>query len=86
MSEIQSIAQRVRATIAKSICVDASTVTDDKTLADFGGDSLDEVEAVMSIEDEFSVEISDHDAQKLASQPVREYVQYVEARMAAKVA
>ena len=54
MSEIQSIAQRVRATIARSVCVDVSTVTDDKKIADFGCDSMDETEVQLSLEDEFS--------------------------------
>lgn len=86
MDQVQSIAQRVRTVIARVAGVDVGSVTDDKKLADFGCDSLDEVEAVMSIEDELSIEVSDTDAEKLAGQPVREYIQYCEARMAAKVA
>jgi acyl carrier protein len=80
MSEATTIAARVRSTLALSLSVDASTIKDERALSDYGGDSLDAVEAVMSIEDEFNIEIPDSDAGKLAPAPISEWIQYVEAR------
>lgn len=86
MSEIQSIAQRVRNILAAQVMLDSIDIADDMKLSDFGADSLDVVEAAMFLEDEFAIEITDEDRDKLAPQPAREWVQYIEARMAAKVA
>ncbi len=46
---------------------------------DLGADSLDVVELVMALEEEFGMEISDEDAEKLSS--VREAIQYIESHV-----
>ena len=46
---------------------------------DLGADSLDEIEIVMAIEEEFEMEISDTDAEKITT--VGEAVDYLEQRM-----
>lgn len=72
------------------ICVDQlgineSEVTpESKFIEDLGADSLDTVEIVMAIEEEFKIEISDDDAEKLTS--VQMAVDYIEARTRTKVA
>ncbi len=48
---------------------------------DLGADSLDTVELVMAFEDEFSVEIPDDDAEKIAT--IKDAVDYVYAKSAA---
>jgi acyl carrier protein len=46
---------------------------------DLGADSLDVVELVMELEDEFELEISDEDAEKIAT--VQNVVTYIEAQL-----
>jgi len=61
--EQQELAQRV---IANKICVDKSKVIATASLRDdLGADSLDEVELVMALEDDFNVSIPDEDAEKI---------------------
>lgn len=58
--------------------MNASQVTADaKIVEDLGADSLDVVELVMALEEEFSCEVPDQDAEKLRS--VGEVVKYIEA-------
>jgi acyl carrier protein len=69
--------------ITKVIC-DKLGVTADKVvpeakfIEDLGADSLDQVELVMALEDEFSLEIPDEDAEKLKS--VGEVLTYVKSK------
>lgn len=55
-------------------------VTEAKFIEDLGADSLDQVELVMALEDEFSLEIPDEDAEKLKS--VGEVFAYVKSKAA----
>lgn len=78
MSEVLNIEDRVKAIIAEQVC--ESTVELDKSLAkDYGADSLDQVELVMTLEDEFGVFISDEDAWKLDR--VQQFVDAVRSRV-----
>lgn len=57
---------RVRKTIAEQLGVGEDQVTPEKNLtADLGADSLDRVELVMAVEDEFGIEITDEDGEKV---------------------
>lgn len=59
-----ALAARVAKVIADQMGIDQSTVTPDKRLvADLGADSLDSLEIVMGIEDEFDLLIEDEDAE-----------------------
>ena len=65
MSEISS---KVKAIIVDKLVIDASEVTDDSNfMSDLGADSLDTVELVMALEEEFDIEIPDEDAEKIAT-------------------
>eukprot|EP00523_Entomoneis_sp_CCMP467_P006297 CAMPEP_0168733124 /NCGR_PEP_ID=MMETSP0724-20121128/8124_1 /TAXON_ID=265536 /ORGANISM="Amphiprora sp., Strain CCMP467" /LENGTH=130 /DNA_ID=CAMNT_0008780163 /DNA_START=70 /DNA_END=462 /DNA_ORIENTATION=+ len=62
--------------------VDSSKVTPEVKWVDLGLDSLDAVEVVMAIEDEFAVEIPDAEADKILS--VAEAVEYISTHPMAK--
>ena len=61
-----SVAERVRAIIVEQLGVNESQVTDEASFVeDLGADSLDLVELVLALEEEFGVEIPDEDAEKI---------------------
>lgn len=63
-----NIFDRVQGIVAQQLGVDKQQVTKEANFADdLGADSLDTVELVMAIEEEFSIEIPDEDAEKIAT-------------------
>ena len=63
-----SVEENVKRIIVEQLGVDAEQVTEGaKFVDDLGADSLDTVELVMALEEEFSIEIPDEDAEKIAS-------------------
>jgi acyl carrier protein len=61
-----SLEERVKEIIVEQLGVDASEVTSDASfINDLGADSLDTVELVMALEEEFDLEIPDEEAEKL---------------------
>lgn len=69
--------EKVRAALASQFELDPETITlDTNIMDDLGADSLDVVELVMSLEDEFGISISDEDAAQLST--VRRIVEYLE--------
>jgi acyl carrier protein len=75
MSDIEA---RVKKIIAEQLGVEESQVVSEKAfVADLGADSLDTVELVMALEDEFSIEIPDEDAEKITT--VQNAIDYAKA-------
>ncbi len=73
-----SNAERIKQIVAEQLGVDEDQVTTDASfMDDLGADSLDTVELVMALEEEFDIEISDEDAEKI--QTVQNAIDYVEA-------
>ncbi len=73
----KSVEQRVREIICEQMDVNADQVTlDAKFIEDLGADSLDVVELVMALEEEFGHEIPDEEAEKLLS--VGDVIKYIE--------
>ncbi|MDY0213371.1 MAG: acyl carrier protein [Desulfuromonadaceae bacterium] len=71
-----SIEKRVQKIVAEQLGVEEEQVTMEASfMDDLGADSLDTVELVMALEEEFEIEISDEDAEKI--QKVRDAVEYV---------
>ena len=71
-----AVQERVKAIIVEQLGVDEAEVTPEaKFVDDLGADSLDTVELVMALEEEFKLEISDEDAEKI--QTVGDAVRYI---------
>ena len=69
--------ERLIEIIAKQLGVDEGNVTPDASfMEDLGADSLDTVELVMALEEEFDIEIPDSDAEKI--QTVQDALSYLE--------
>jgi len=74
---MSSARERVVDIIVEQLGVDKDQVVDDaKFVEDLGADSLDTVELVMALEEEFGAEIPDEEAEKLTT--VGEAVKYIE--------
>ncbi len=59
---------KVKQIIAEHLGIDENTITENsKVIADLGADSLDIVELVMTIEDEFGVTVEEDDLQKIVT-------------------
>ncbi len=74
-----SVQDRVKAIIVEQLGVDAEEVAPEASFVeDLGADSLDTVELIMAFEEEFGVEISDDDAEKIRK--VKDAVEYIDKR------
>jgi len=74
-----SVADRVKAIIVEQLGVEEDEVTMDASFIDnLGADSLDIVELVMALEEEFDLEIPDEDAEKIRT--VGEAIRYIQDR------
>lgn len=73
-----SVEDKVKKIIAEKLSVDLEEVVPDAAFVDdLGADSLDLVELIMSMEEEFDIDISDEDAEKLVS--VKDAIDYINA-------
>ena len=71
-----SVEEKVKHIIVEQLGVDAEEVKPEASFVDdLGADSLDVVELVMALEEEFGLEISDEDAEKLSS--VQHAISYI---------
>jgi acyl carrier protein len=71
-----TVEERVKQIVAEQLGVDEEQVTPEASfMDDLGADSLDTVELVMALEEEFDIEISDEDAEKI--QTVQNAMDYI---------
>lgn len=69
--------EKVQAIIANELGIDKEKITMDSRLAeDLGADSLDAVELIMALEDEFGIEVDDEAATKIKK--VSDIVEFLE--------
>ena len=76
---MSSVEERVKKIVVEQLGVNESEVNNDSSFVDdLGADSLDTVELVMALEEEFDCEISDEEAEKITT--VKQAVDYINAR------
>lgn len=83
MAVTENLEERVKKIIVEQLAVDAAEVTPQaQFVQDLGADSLDTVELVMALEEEFDVEIPDEDAEKIKT--VGEAINYIKEKAGKK--
>ena len=80
---MSTVEQQVKAIVAEQLGVKTEQVTNAASFVDdLGADSLDTVELVMALEEEFEIEIPDEDAEKITT--VKDAVSYIENKTSKK--
>lgn len=75
---MSTIEERVKKIVVEQLAVEEDKVTEDASFVqDLGADSLDTVELVMALEEEFEVEIPDEDAEKITT--IKQAIEYIKA-------
>ena len=77
---MSNIEERVKKIVCEQLCVKEEEVTTESSFVnDLGADSLDTVELVMALEEEFETEIPDEEAEKITT--VQQAIAYIEAHL-----
>lgn len=81
MASSEEISERIKSIIVEQLGVPKEDVNPQASfIEDLGADSLDIVELIMALEEEYDMEIPDEDAEKI--QTVDDVITYVQARQA----
>jgi acyl carrier protein len=71
--------EKIRTTIASQLSIDEEEIKMESSfMNNLGADSLDIVELIMALEEEYDIEIPDEDVEKMAT--VSDVVEYIKAR------
>lgn len=74
---MSDVFEKLREIVARELKIEPEKITLDSAFVDdLGADSLDMVELVMALEEEFGIQIDDEEAQKIRT--VRDAVEYIE--------
>ena len=77
---MSNVAERVKKIVIEQLGVKEEEVSEESSFVDdLGADSLDTVELVMALEEEFETEIPDEDAEKITT--VQQAIDYINAHM-----
>jgi acyl carrier protein len=77
---MDNIEQRVKKIVAEQLGVNEADIKNESSFVDdLGADSLDTVELVMALEEEFECEIPDEDAEKITS--VQQAIDYINSNL-----
>ena len=77
---MDNIEQRVKKIVAEQLGVNEADIKNESSFVDdLGADSLDTVELVMALEDEFETEIPDEEAEKITT--VQQAIDYVSSNL-----
>ena len=60
-----NLSDKVKEILSAQLNVESADLTDDTSFDDLNADSLDVVELIMALEEEFDIEIPDEDAEKI---------------------
>lgn len=72
--------EKIKGIVSQQLGVDADEITMDSTFVeDLGADSLDVVELVMAMEDEFDLEIDEEEADGIST--ISDVVEYIKAKI-----
>lgn len=81
----EEIFGKVKDLVSKQLSIDEKEITSDASfIEDLGADSLDTVELIMSLEEEFDIEIPDEEAEKIKT--VQNVVDYILGHLASGAA
>lgn len=76
---MEDVEKRVKRVISEQLCVHIHQVTNDAHFVDdLGADSLDQVEVLMALEEEFDCDIPDEDAANMVT--VQQVIDYLRSR------
>ncbi len=76
---MSTIEERVKKIVIEQLNLKEDTISNDATFEDLGADSLDNVELVMALEQEFDCDIPDEEAEKITS--VKQAIDYIEKNL-----
>lgn len=75
-----NLEQQVKELVSKQLSVPLNKVQNQSTLmGDLDGDSLDTVELILAIEDEFNIEVQENDAEKIST--VQDLIDYLNSKI-----
>lgn len=77
---MKNIEKRIKKIIFDKLDIKEEKITEDASfLKDLGADSLDIVELIMALEEEFNIEILDEEVEKMNT--VQDYIEYIKNRL-----
>ena len=79
MVDKEKIAARVKNIVKQQLNLDLEPANDASFVDDLGADSLDTVELVMALEEEFGLEIPDEEAEKITT--IQQAIDYIESHL-----